>query len=105
VAIDLSPFMRPPLRPLRSRTTAVRSAQASNVPQTIEEVVSQIVAIRSVITSGVESAGYGDKRTEFRSLEELRQILNDLEELLAGLLGLGGRVRQIRMTNQWDKGL
>jgi hypothetical protein len=79
--------------------------QASNVPQTIEEVVSQIVAIRSVITSGVESAGYGDKRTEFRSLEELRQILNDLEELLAGLLGLGGRVRQIRMTNQWDKGL
>jgi hypothetical protein len=101
VAVNLSPFMRP----VRSRTNVVRAAQASNVPQSIEEVVSQIVAIRSVITSGVESAGYGDKRTEFRSLEELRQILNDLEEILAGLLGLGGKIRQIRMTNQWDKGL
>lgn len=57
------------------------------------------------MTSGVESAAYGDKRTEFRSLEELREILNALEEELADLLGLGGRIRQIRMTNQWDKGL
>jgi hypothetical protein len=58
-----------------------------------------------MIASGVNSAGYGDKRTEFRSLTEMRQILNDLEEELAGLLGAGGRIRQIRMTTQADKGL
>jgi hypothetical protein len=105
VATDLSQFTRPPVRPVRSRTRVVRAMQTSGVPSTIEEIVSQITSIRTVISSGVESAGYGDKRTEFRSLEELRQILNGLEELLADLLGLGGRVRQIRMTNQWDKGL
>ena len=74
-------------------------------PQHIEEIVSQITSIRTVMASGVESAAYGDKRTEFRSLSELREILNGLEEALADLLGYGGRQRQIRMTNQWDKGL
>jgi hypothetical protein len=72
---------------------------------TIEEIRSQIAALKSVIVSGVNSAGYGDKRTEFRSLAELRQILADLEEQLEELLGTGGRTRQIRMTTQWDKGL
>jgi hypothetical protein len=73
--------------------------------QTPEEVAGQIAALKVVISSGVNSAAYGDKRTEFRSLNEMRQILNDLEEELAGLLGMGGRVRQIRMTTQADKGL
>jgi len=72
---------------------------------TPEEIVSQITALKVVITSGVNTAAYGDKRTEFRSLTELRQILNGLEEDLAEALGLGGRVRQIRMTTQADKGL
>lgn len=65
----------------------------------------QIDAITTVINSGVNSAGYGDKRTEFRSLSELQQILNGLEEDLAEANGAGGRVRQIRMTTQADKGL
>jgi hypothetical protein len=69
------------------------------------QIQSQIDALKTVIISGVNSAGYGDKRTEFRSLTELRQILNDLEEELAAALGQGGRVRQIRMTTQADKGL
>ena len=72
---------------------------------TPEEILAQIVALKSVIISGVNSAGYGDKRTEFRSLTELRQILNGLEEELDELLGRGGRVRQIRMTTSADKGL
>lgn len=55
--------------------------------------------------SGTESAAYGDKRVEYRSLEELREILNALEEELEDLLGLGGRMRQIRITNNYDKGL
>ena len=74
-----------------------------SAPSRIEEITNQITGIRTVISSGVESAGYGDKRTEFRSLEELREILNGLEEELADLLGLGGKIRQIRMTNQWDR--
>lgn len=69
------------------------------------QIQSQIDALKTVIISGVNSAGYGDKRTEFRSLTELRQILNDLEEELAAALGQGGRMRQIRMTTQADKGL
>lgn len=72
---------------------------------TPEQIVSQITALKAIIVSGVNSAGYGDKRTEFRSLTEMRQILNDLEEDLAEALGLGGRIRQIRMTTQADKGL
>ena len=72
---------------------------------TPEELISQIGQITTVINSGVNSAGYGDKRTEFRSLSELQQILNGLEEDLAGALGAGGRIRQIRMTTQADKGL
>ena len=72
---------------------------------TTDDILSRIITLKAQIASGVSSAGYGDKRTEFRSLTELRQILNDLEEELAGLLGQGGRVRQIRMTTQADKGL
>jgi hypothetical protein len=70
-----------------------------------EELIAQIGQIRTVINSGVNSAGYGDKRTEFRSLSELQQILNGLEEDLAAAMGAGGRIRQIRMTTQADKGL
>jgi hypothetical protein len=72
---------------------------------TPEELIGQIGQIKTVITSGVNSAGYGDKRTEFRSLSELQQILNGLEEDLGEALGYGGRIRQIRMTTQADKGL
>jgi hypothetical protein len=47
----------------------------------------QIDGLKSLIISGVNSAGYGDKRTEFRSLTDLRQILNGLEDDLAEALG------------------
>ena len=50
-------------------------------------LASQIDSITTVIVSGVNSAGYGDKRTEFRSLNDLRQILNGLEEDLAARIG------------------
>jgi hypothetical protein len=90
----------------RPRASRIRARLAtSGSTSSITEIQNQITSLRAVIISGVNSAGYGDKRTEFRSLEELREILNALEEELAELLGLGGRVRQIRMTNQWDKGL
>jgi hypothetical protein len=83
-------------------TLARRNAKAASP----EEIALAIASIKTVIVSGVESAGYGDKRTEFRSLTELRQILADLEEELDEVNGTGfGRIRQIRMTTQRDKGL
>jgi len=85
---------------LRKATPAPRKDR-----MTESEIIGAIDGIKAVIVSGVESAAYGDKRSEFRSLSELRQILADLEEELEEASGRGGRIRQIRMTNQWDKGL
>jgi hypothetical protein len=87
---------------MSSRQTLQRAKVGKATP---EEITGQILGLKQLIISGVNSAGYGDKRTEFRSLADLRQILNALEDELAGLLGGRGRVRQIRMTTQWDKGL
>lgn len=70
-----------------------------------DQIQSQIDALKTVIVSGVNSAGYGDKRTEFRSLTDLREILNGLEEELAEALGASGRARQIRIYSPSDKGL
>jgi hypothetical protein len=61
----------------------------------------QYDALKSLISSGVNSAGYGDKRTEFRSLEELRWLLNEMEQEL----GIGSRrIKQIRVISPADKG-
>jgi hypothetical protein len=57
--------------------------------------------LAAIIASGVNSAGYGDKRTEFRSLAELRQILDDMTQQVNG----NGRTRQIRVISPSDKGL
>jgi len=61
----------------------------------------QIDTLEAIISSGVEGAGYGDKRTDFRSLNELRQILNAMKDELYG----GIRMKQVRMTSPSDKGL
>jgi hypothetical protein len=90
---------------LELRKPSPRDLQPPQPPQSADQILAQIVALKSLISSGVTSAGYGDKRTEFRSLTEMRQILNGLEEDLAIALGTGGRIRQIRMTTQADKGL
>ena len=61
----------------------------------------QIDQLINVIASGVNSSGYGDKRVDFRSLAELRQILDDMQTEVGGTT----RIRQIRMTSPSDKGL
>jgi hypothetical protein len=117
-AQQTSPFVRevpgvaPPTQPALKTSQAPptqvavpRDLQPPQPPQSADQILAQIVALKSLISSGVNSAGYGDKRTEFRSLTEMRQILNGLEEDLAIALGTGGRIRQIRMTTQADKGL
>jgi KaiC/GvpD/RAD55 family RecA-like ATPase len=93
---------RAPQRVAVPRALLIPRRGRSTDPNVIQ---SQIDQLTTIITSGVNSAGYGDKRSEFRSLSELRQILNDLEEDLAEALGQGGRIRQIRVTTQADKGL
>lgn len=93
--------------PVGPTPTPLTPSVAPHLVQTFtaQELLGQIISIKQTMVSGVESAAYGDKRTEFRSLSELREILAALEEELDDLLGTGGRVRQIRMTTQWDKGL
>jgi hypothetical protein len=94
--------------PQRNRMIAVPSAMlARRRGKALDPILiqGQIDGLTQIITSGVNSAGYGDKRTEFRSLTELRQILSGLEEDLEGALGYGGRIRQIRMTTSADKAL
>jgi hypothetical protein len=105
----------PPTQPDRKTWQATTTTGIAVAPElllrrrgskaTPDEILAQIAQLQTVIVSGVNSAGYGDKRTEFRSLAELRQILDGLKEDLEAALGLGGRMRQIRMTMPADKGL
>lgn len=91
-----------PTEPLR---VAPLKPVARSGKQTPQQILGRIEAIKTVIASGVNAAGYGDKRTDFRSLNELRQILNGLEDELGESLGYAGRSRQIRMVSPWHKGL
>jgi hypothetical protein len=61
----------------------------------------QIAALQNAIASGATTVSYGDKRVEYRSLADMRQILAEAQLSLAGQT----RVRQIRMTTAGDKGL
>ena len=94
---------------LQAQVTALTAqvARLSNPTPTARQLaIVRNLRQRGRITLPVDpSAGYADKRTEFRSLNELRQILNGLEEDLAEALGSGARIRQIRMTTSADKGL
>ena len=100
-------------RPIPFRTRRVRARQTallqysgySTTAEGIAAIQAQIISIKTTLVSGVEEAAYGDKRVGYRSMEELREILAALEEELDDLLGIGGRVRQIRMTTSWDKAL
>jgi hypothetical protein len=94
-------LVAPAPRPVARR----RLGRSLQDPGEVATLVAQIAGVTSIIASGVEGAGYGDKRTDFRSYAELRQILNDLEDELASALGYGWRPRQVRMTTQADKGL
>jgi hypothetical protein len=71
----------------------------------IDQILARIAALKGVIASGVEGAGYGDKRTDFRSLNELRQILAGLEDELAELTGQRRTSRHRKVITYADKGL
>jgi len=61
----------------------------------------QLAALKAQLAAGITSAAYGDKRTEFRSLAELRELIAIIERDLAGT----ERVRQFRVTTASDRGL
>ena len=66
-----------PTRYVRARARALSAARSGiTLQSTITEIEGKILSIKQVMVSGVESAAYGDKRTEFRSLDELREILS-----------------------------
>jgi hypothetical protein len=67
----------------------------------LRSIADDIIALQVAIAAGAQTVSYGDKRVEYRSLAEMRQIL-------AGLIGeLTGRVptRQFRVVSPADKGL
>jgi hypothetical protein len=99
-------FSRQPVQWRRPRRLSARITNPVARAAQTDLIIAKIAEIKVVMASGVEGAGYGDKRTDFRSYAELREILNGLEDELAELEGLNtGRPRQLRMTTQWDKGL
>ena len=61
----------------------------------------QIIALENAIASGATTVAYGDKRVEYRSLAEMRQILQTLKLEFANL----PRIRQVRVVTAGDKGL
>lgn len=57
--------------------------------------------LKAAIARGVKSVGYGDKRVEYRTLEEMRSLLNEM----AGELGIDTGTRRLRRTYAaFDKG-
>lgn len=60
----------------------------------------QIDDLRAIIASGEASARYEDRAVTYRSLEELRSVLGELEGGLAG-----GRARERFVKTEFAKGL
>lgn len=61
----------------------------------------QLDELDKLIASGESSAAYGDRRLVYRSLEELRQIRDQVARQMQG----GGGPREIRTKAQFSKGL
>lgn len=62
----------------------------------------QLEALKNARRSGVQSAGYGDKRTEFRSDEEMQAAIAALEGEIAAAEGtLNPRIAVVRSTKGW----
>lgn len=67
------------------------------------QLEARIAAIRTARDSGVLIVRHGDEQTQFRSLKEMNQIIEDLE---GDLVGMQGKTRsKIRYARQICKGL
>lgn len=61
----------------------------------------QILALSKAIASGATSVAYGDKRVDYRSLEEMRQVLAMMKADVGGFT----RIKQVRFYSPGDKAL
>lgn len=64
--------------------------------------VAALEALRRAYFEGALSVQYGDKRVVYRSLAEMRRLIDEAEGELAGELGNQGRGRRSRIAT--DKG-
>jgi hypothetical protein len=62
---------------------------------------SQIDALRRAYARGVTRVSYGDKTVEYRSLDEMKRVLAEMESDVAG----APRARRFYTTTQAHKGL
>ena len=62
---------------------------------------SQLDALRAAYASGTTRVSYDGKSVEYRSLNELKQVIDDVE---AGLTGVKRR-RSYRVRTSGDRGL
>lgn len=61
----------------------------------------QLEALKNARRSGVQSAGYGDKRTEYRSDEEMQAAIAAIEGEIAAAQGTQPRIAVVRSTKGW----
>lgn len=59
--------------------------------ETIEQLEAQRTALKKAMRTGALSVAHGDKRVQYRSVEEMKAVLDDLNEEIAEL---GGRKKK-----------
>lgn len=55
--------------------------------ETIEQLEAQRTALKRAMRTGALSVGHGDKRVQYRSIEEMKTVLEDLNDEIAQLGG------------------
>jgi hypothetical protein len=63
---------------------------------------SQIDALRRAYARGVTRVAYGDKTVEYRSLDDMKRLIVEMQDDLAGS---ANRLRRVYVTTQSHKGL
>lgn len=73
------------------------------MPQTEQEIRDAIDRLQRAIQTGAERVVVWDRDVKFRSLEDMKAVLEDLEDLLEPPAGVARKPKQLRFLT--DKGL
>jgi hypothetical protein len=71
----------------------------------LARLVARREQLLDIKASGVSRASYGDKSSEFRSLDDLNRTLTDIEGQIVAASGLPRRARTLRVSTYGDKAL